>query len=163
MNRAIIPGSFDPITVGHLDIIERSLKIFDEVIVCVLVNPNKKTLFSIEEREFLIKKSVISINDSNKIKVDSHTGLLIDYMNEKNINIIIKGLRAFSDFEYEIQMAFLNNKMAPNIETFFLMTTENLSYISSSAIKQIVEFGGTITGLVPSTIEKDIMCKILEE
>ena len=133
MNRAIIPGSFDPITLGHLDIIERSSRIFDEITVCVLVNPDKKTLFSIKEREKLIIKSISTIENCGKIVVDSHTGLLIDYMNQKNINIIIKGLRAFSDFEYEIQMAFLNNKMAPNIETFFLMTTENLSYISSSS------------------------------
>lgn len=162
MNRAIIPGSFDPITLGHLDIIERSSKIFDEITVCVLVNPDKKTLFSIKEREKLITKSISTIENCGKIVVDSHTGLLIDYMNQKNINIIIKGLRAFSDFEYEIQMAFLNNKMAPNIETFFLMTTENLSYISSSSIKQIVKFGGKISGLVPSNIEQDIIRKILE-
>lgn len=162
MNRAIIPGSFDPITLGHLDIIERSSKIFDEITVCVLVNPDKNTLFSIKEREKLITKSISTIENCGKIVVDSHTGLLIDYMNQKNINIIIKGLRAFSDFEYEIQMAFLNNKMAPNIETFFLMTTENLSYISSSSIKQIVKFGGKISGLVPSNIEQDIIRKILE-
>ena len=162
MNRAIILGSFDPITLGHLDIIERSSRIFDEITVCVLVNPDKKTLFSIKEREKLIIKSISTIENCGKIVVDSHTGLLIDYMNQKNINIIIKGLRAFSDFEYEIQMAFLNNKMAPNIETFFLMTTENLSYISSSSIKQIVKFGGKISGLVPSNIEQDIIRKILE-
>lgn len=162
MNRAIIPGSFDPITLGHLDIIERSSRIFDEITVCVLVNLDKKTLFSIKEREKLIIKSISTIENCGKIVVDSHTGLLIDYMNQKNINIIIKGLRAFSDFEYEIQMAFLNNKMAPNIETFFLMTTENLSYISSSSIKQIVKFGGKISGLVPSNIEQDIIRKILE-
>ncbi|BAK81077.1 pantetheine-phosphate adenylyltransferase [Candidatus Arthromitus sp. SFB-rat-Yit] len=162
MNKAIIPGSFDPITLGHIDIIERSLKIFDEIMVCVLVNPDKKTLFSIEERKRLINKSISNLNDSDKIKVDSYEGLLIDYMNKKDINIIIKGLRAFSDFEYEIQMAFLNNKMAPNIETFFLMTTENLSYISSSSIKQIVKFGGNISGLVPPVIEQDIIHKILE-
>ena len=162
MNRAIIPGSFDPITLGHLDIIERSSRIFDEITVCVLVNPDKKTLFSIKEREKLIIKSISTIENCGKIVVDSHTGLLIDYMNQKNINIIIKGLRAFSDFEYEIQMAFLNNKMAPNIETFFLMTTENLSYISSYSIKQIVKFGGKISGLVPSNIEQDIIRKILE-
>lgn len=162
MNRAIIPGSFDPITLGHLDIIERSLKIFDEVIVCVLVNPDKKSLFSIDERKDLIEKAIKNINSNEKIIVDSHDGLLIDYMSKNDVNVIIKGLRAFSDFEYEIQMAFLNNKMAPNIETFFLMTTENLSYISSSSIKQIVKFGGKITGLVPSNIEQDIIRKILE-
>ena len=162
MNRAIIPGSFDPITLGHLDIIERSSRIFDEITVCVLVNPDKKTLFSIKEREKLITKSISTIENCGKIVVDSYTGLLIDYMNQKNINIIIKGLRAFSDFEYEIQMAFLNNKMALNIETFFLMTTENLSYIISSYIKQIVKFCGKISGLVPSNIEQDIIRKILE-
>lgn len=161
MNIAIIPGSFDPITLGHLDIIERACKIFDKIVVCVLVNPDKQTLFSIKERENLILKSISTSKYCDKIIVDSHRGLLIDYMNKKNINIIIKGLRAFSDFEYEIQMAFLNNKMAPNIETFFLMTTESLSYISSSSIKQIVKFGGKISELVPSSIEQDIIRKIL--
>lgn len=163
MNKAIIPGSFDPITLGHLDIIKRSLKNFDEVTVCVLVNPDKKTLFSIEERERLIAKALSTDEECKKVIIDSHQGLLIDYMNKKDINVIIKGLRAFSDFEYEIKMAFLNNKMAPNIETFFLMTTENLSYVSSSAIKQIVKFGGKISGLVPSNIEKDIIDKIWGE
>lgn len=162
MNRAIIPGSFDPITLGHLDIIERSLKIFDQVTVCVFLNPDKKTVFSLEERKYLIKKAISVLENKDKIKVDSYSGLLIDYMKEQNLNVIIRGLRAFSDFEYEIQMAFLNNKMAPSIETFFLMTTENLSYVSSSSIKQIVRFGGKITGLVPENIEQDIISKILE-
>ncbi len=162
MNRAIIPGSFDPITLGHLDIIERSLKIFDQVTVCVFLNPDKKTVFSLSEREYLIKKAISVLDNRDKIKIDSYSGLLIDYMKEQNLNVIIRGLRAFSDFEYEIQMAFLNNKMAPNIETFFLMTTENLSYVSSSSIKQIVRFGGKITGLVPENIEQDIIRKIME-
>lgn len=162
MNRAIIPGSFDPITLGHLDIIERSLKIFDQVTVCVFLNPDKKNVFSVSEREYLIKKAILTLENRDKIKVDSYSGLLIDYMKEQNLNVIIRGLRAFSDFEYEIQMAFLNNKMAPNIETFFLMTTENLSYVSSSSIKQIVKFGGKIDGLVPKNIQQDIISKILE-
>lgn len=162
MSRAIIPGSFDPITLGHFDIIERSLKIFDEITVCVLVNPDKKTLFSMKERERLISKAVSTINNKNKIFVDSYEGLLTDYMVKKNINVIIKGIRAFSDFEYESRMAFLNSKMAPSVETLFLMTAENLSCISSSAIKQILKFGGKISGLVPPNIEQDIICKILE-
>lgn len=162
MSKAIIPGSFDPITLGHFDIIERSLKIFDEVTVCVLINPDKKTLFSMEERKKLISKAVSTIKNCEKIIVDSYDGLLTDYMIKKNINVIIKGIRAFSDFEYESRMAFLNNRMVPNIETLFLMTAENLSCISSSAIKQILKFGGKISGLVPKNIEQDIICKILE-
>ncbi len=162
MNRAIIPGSFDPITLGHIDIIERSLKIFDEVVVCVLVNPDKKTLFSIDERKTLIIKSLCEIRDFDKVKIDSYQGLLVDYVKSNDINVIIKGIRTFSDFEYESQMAFFNSKMAPSVETFFLGTTEQLSYISSSSIKQIVKFGGDISGLVPKVIEGDIIRKILE-
>lgn len=162
MNRAIIPGSFDPITLGHLDIIERSSKMFDEIIVCVLVNPDKKTLFSIEERVELINKSLLSLNDCGKISVDSHQGLLVDYMKENNINTMIKGLRNLTDFEYESQMALLNKKMCPDIDTLFLITRPDLSYVSSSSIKKVVKFYGDISGLVPSIIEQDIIRKILE-
>lgn len=162
MNKAIIPGSFDPITIGHLDIIERSSRMFDEIIVCVLVNPDKKTLFSIDERVDLINRSLLGIDNYDKIKVCSYQGLLIDYMESNDINTIIKGLRNLTDFEYESQMAFLNKKMSPNIDTLFLVTRPDLSYVSSSSIKQMVKFQGSISGLVPSIIELDIIRKVLE-
>lgn len=156
MRRAVYPGSFDPITNGHLDIIKRASVIFDEVVVAVLVNPDKKGLFDIEERVDLIEKSVSSFSN---VKVRSFTGLLIDFMNKTEAKIIIKGLRAISDFEYEFQMALLNNKLNSEIETVFLMTNEKYSYISSSSVKQIAMFGGSITDFVPEIIVNDILNK----
>ncbi|WMJ82084.1 pantetheine-phosphate adenylyltransferase [Clostridium sp. MB40-C1] len=154
---AVYPGSFDPITKGHLDIIKRASEIFDEVIVAVLINPDKKGLFNIEERVELIKRVT---KDINNVKVESFHGLLVDYMNEKNSNVIIKGLRAVSDFEYELQMSHMNKKLDETIETVFLMTSAKYSYLSSSSIKQVVMFGGCIDDLVPNEIIPDIMLKI---
>lgn len=156
MKRAVYPGSFDPITNGHLDIIKRASEIFDEVIVGVLVNPDKNGLFDITERVNLIKKSTYNISN---VRVESFTGLLIDFMKKTDTKIIVKGLRAISDFEYEFQMAMLNNKLNSNIETVFLMTSEKNSYISSSSIKQIAMFGGSITDFVPEMIVNDILDK----
>jgi pantetheine-phosphate adenylyltransferase len=156
MKRAVYPGSFDPITNGHLDIIKRASEIFDEVIVGALVNPDKKGLFDIAERVNLIEKSTSNISN---VKVESFTGLLIDFMKKTDSKIIVKGLRAISDFEYEFQMAMLNNKLDSNIETVFLMTSEKNSYISSSSIKQIAMFGGSITDFVPEIIVNDILDK----
>ncbi|MFL0268231.1 pantetheine-phosphate adenylyltransferase [Candidatus Clostridium radicumherbarum] len=156
MKRAVYPGSFDPITNGHLDIIKRASEIFDEVIVGALVNPDKKGLFDITERVNLIKKSTSNISN---VRVESFTGLLIDFMKKTDTKIIVKGLRAISDFEYEFQMAMLNNKLDSNIETVFLMTSEKNSYISSSSIKQIAMFGGSITDFVPEIIVNDILDK----
>ncbi|QGU95242.1 pantetheine-phosphate adenylyltransferase [Clostridium bovifaecis] len=157
MRIAVYPGSFDPVTKGHLDIIERSAKIFDEVIVAVLINPDKKGLFSIEERVELIKKVTQNIKN---VKVESFYGLLVNYMKQKNAQVIIKGLRAVSDFEYEFQMALMNKKLDSSIETCFMMTNAKYSYLSSSSIKQVVMFGGCIEDLVPDEIVNDIMNKI---
>ncbi len=154
MRTAIYPGSFDPITNGHLDIITRGAKAFDEVIVVVLVNPDKKGMFSIEERVELIKRVVKGLNN---VKVKSYNGLLVDFMKNQNVQIIIKGLRAISDFEYEFQMALMNNKLDPNVETFFMMTRAEYSYLSSSAVKQVAILGGCIKGLVPEKIIKDVI------
>lgn len=157
MKIAVYPGSFDPITNGHLDLIERSAKVFDEVIVSVLINPEKTGLFNIEERVELIRKATKHLKN---VKVDSFYGLLVNYMKEKNAQVIIKGLRAVSDFEYEFQMALMNKKLDSSIETFFMMTDAKYSYLSSSSIKQVVMFGGCIEDLVPTEIINDIVKKI---
>ncbi|MFU0823921.1 pantetheine-phosphate adenylyltransferase [Clostridium sp.] len=157
MKIAVYPGSFDPVTKGHLDIIERAAKIFDEVIVAVLINPDKKGLFTIEERVELIRRVTKNIKN---VKVESFYGLLVNYMKEKNAQVIIKGLRAVSDFEYEFQMALMNKKLDPSIETCFMMTNAKYSYLSSSSIKQVVMFGGCIEDLVPDEIVSDIVNKI---
>jgi pantetheine-phosphate adenylyltransferase len=130
---AVYPGSFDPVTNGHLDIILRSSKVFDKVIVAVAQNPDKNnSLFSIEERVNLVKKVIAGIEN---VEVESFDGLLTSYLKEKNAKVIIKGLRALSDFEYEFQMALMNNKLSPEIETLFMMTNSKFSFISSSSVK----------------------------
>lgn len=149
MKVAVYPGSFDPITLGHLDVITRGAKVFDKVIVGVLVNSDKDGLFDLEERVELIK-SVTS--DLKNVEVVSFNGLLIDFMKQCEANVILKGLRALSDFEYEFQMALMNNKLDPEIETLFMMTSAQYSYLSSSAVKQVAKFGGNLDGLVPSEI-----------
>jgi pantetheine-phosphate adenylyltransferase len=152
----VCPGSFDPITNGHLDIIERASMICDKVIVAVLNNANKKPLFTIEERlEFLYRV----FKGKPRIEVDSFSGLLIDFARKKNARVIIKGLRALSDFEYEFQMALLNKNLAPDIETMFMMTNINYSYLSSSSVKELAKFGGNIDGLVPDCIKDDFLRK----
>lgn len=158
---AVYPGSFDPITNGHLDIIQRSATTFDKVIVAVLENPDKKNpLFEISERVNLIKRVTVNIPN---VEVESFKGLLINYMHSKNANIIIKGLRALSDFEYEFQMALLNNKLDKSVETLFMMTNSKYSYISSSSVKQIAMYDGCIKELVPDEIIKDVICKMNEK
>lgn len=160
MRTAIYPGSFDPITNGHLDIIKRGAEIFDKIIVAVLINVDKKGLFNIEERVELIKKATYDIKN---IEIISFQGLLIDLLKEKNSNVILRGLRAVSDFEYEMQMALMNNKLNSDVETVFMMTSAENSFLSSSAIKQVAKFGGNINGLVPNNIIKDIEKKINRE
>lgn len=157
MKRAVYPGSFDPITNGHIDIIERSLRVFDEVTVGVLINPDKKGLFDIDERVFLIEKVLKAYP---QVKVEKFSGLLINFMKKKQANIIIRGLRAVSDFEYEFQMALMNNKLEPSVETVFMTTSAQYSFLSSSSIKQVASLGGCIKGLVPDEIITDIMKKL---
>ena len=149
MNIAVYPGSFDPITNGHLDIISRGAKIYDKLIVAVLVNMDKKCLYDIEERVELIKKVT---KDLDNVEVLSFEGLLVDFARIHNSKVILKGLRTVSDFEYEFQMALMNSKLDPDIETVFMMTSSAYSYVSSSSVKQVAKFGGNIKGLVPEEL-----------
>lgn len=158
MKIAVYPGSFDPITNGHLDIIERSSKVFDKVIVSILVNSAKTPVFSIEERAAMIQKVV---KDIPNVEVDSFTGLLVRYLEQKNARVIIKGLRAVSDFEYEFQMALMNFQQNPDIETLFMMTSSNYSYLSSSVVREVGSLGGDLHGLVPDVILEEIYNKLL--
>jgi pantetheine-phosphate adenylyltransferase len=152
MHRAIYPGSFDPITNGHLDIIARSCSLFDEVVVAVLNNPEKSAMFSVEERCSILREVLPETADC-KIEVDSFQGLLVDYATAKQATAIVRGIRAISDYEYELQMALMNRRLAPHLETIFLMSGEAYSYISSRLVKQIFTLGGNISGLVPSLVE----------
>ncbi len=150
MGIAVYPGSFDPVTFGHIDIIQRGSKIFDHVIVAVLHNRNKNPLFSVEERMELLK--AVTIKYSN-VTVDHFNGLLIDYMRTKQANTIIKGLRAVSDFEYELQMASINKRLNDDVETLFMMTNNTYSYLSSSIVKDVAKYNGPVGELVPSIVE----------
>ncbi|MGI5919592.1 MAG: pantetheine-phosphate adenylyltransferase [Christensenellales bacterium] len=154
MIKCVYPGSFDPITCGHLDVIERAAAMFDDVTVAVLVNKNKVPAFSVEQRMDFIRRSTKHLPG---VKVDWFSGLLVDYMKAQGANVIIRGLRATSDFEYEFQMAAMNAKLAKNVETIFLMTDISHSFLSSSMVKELVAHGGKITGLVPSEIEQDVI------
>lgn len=156
LNIGIYPGSFDPITFGHLDIIKRSAKLFDRLIVAVLSNPQKEPLFTVDERIEMIRES---INDAPNIEIDSFSGLLIDFARLKQAKVIIKGLRAVSDFEYELQMALMNKKLDERIETVFIMTSSKYSYLSSSIVKEVASFGGCVSSLVPPLVEKQLKRK----
>lgn len=153
----VYPGSFDPITNGHLDIITRAVHICDKLIVAVGSNENKKPVFTVEERIELIK---CSIGDRKDVEVTAFSGLLADFVREVGAKTIIKGLRAMSDFEYEFQMALLNKKLEPEMETLFMMTNVKYSYLSSSAVKEIARNGGCINGLVPDSIKDRIISKL---
>lgn len=157
MRTAICPGSFDPVTLGHMDIIRRASKIFDRVIVAVMVNPAKKTAFTLDERILLLKKAT---KEMEGVEVVGFEGFLADYARMRDACAIVKGLRAVSDFEYEFQMALLNKALNPEYETMFLMTDTKYSYISSSMVKELAGFHGNLTGLVPNGIIDKIREKI---
>lgn len=157
MKTGIYPGSFDPLTNGHLDIIHRGSKICEKLIVSVLHNPNKNSLFTVEERVKMIQDSV---KDYPNVEVDHFSGLLINYAREQKADAIIKGLRAVSDFEYEFQMALMNKKLCEEVETVFLMTSNKNSYLSSSLLKEVAKFGGCIEGLVPEGVKEAVYDKL---
>jgi len=157
MRRAIYPGSFDPITNGHLDIIERSSKLFDEVIIGVLVNSQKTPLFNFDERIEIIRAVVA---DWPQVRVDTFNGLLVNYAQSQQADCIVRGIRAVSDYEYELQMALMNRRLAPNIETVFMMAAEDYSYLSSRLVKEVFMLNGSITGLVPSLVEEKMKEKL---
>ena len=158
MKTAIYPGSFDPVTNGHLDIIQRASKMFDKLVVVVLINPLKTYSFSMKERCEFLKETT---KDIPNVEIASFDGLLADFFNQRSdVDVIVKGLRATTDFEYEFQMALTNRKLNPEAETVFLTTTAEHMYLSSSLVKQVAGFGGDITGFVPGCIIPDIMEKI---
>lgn len=156
--QAIFPGSFDPLTNGHVDIIRRTLKIFDRVTVAVLFNSNKKTLFSVEERVALIRAEFA--DQVGVVTVESFSGLLVEFAKSKGIKVIIRGLRAISDYDYEAQMALMNKNLSEDVETFFLNTREKHSYISSTLVKQVASLGGAVDNLVPPGIARALAEKI---
>lgn len=148
---AVYPGSFDPITFGHIDLIERAVGLFDELVVAIAHNIRKTEFFSIPERMETIRELV---KDFPSVSVDSFEGLLVDYVRKRGACCVVRGLRAFSDFEYEFQMALTNRKLNDSYETIFLMTHENYSFISSSLVKELIEFGGDIGSFVPAVVER---------
>lgn len=154
--KALYPGSFDPITNGHLDIIKRSSEIFDEVTLAIFDNPDKQPLFSFDERKELIMKVI----DADNITIDSFNGLLVDYAEKHSFQTIIRGLRAVSDFDYEFQLALTNRRLGKHVDTIFFMTDEKYSYLSSSIVKQVCRFGGDISSFVPPLVEKYLKEKI---
>lgn len=154
MRRAIYPGSFDPVTNGHLDIIERGCKLFDEIIIAILINPEKRPFFSIEERRQILDQVLQGIERGTcAVRVDDFEGLLVHYAVAQKADAIVRGIRAISDYEYELQMALMNRRLQPNIETVFMMPAETYSYVSSRLVKEIFELGGELTGLVPPLVE----------
>lgn len=164
MKTAICPGSFDPVTMGHLDIIRRAAKMFDRVIVAVLVNPSKRPSFTLQERIDLLTRATTEL-EVRKLEIVGFDGLLADYARERDATAIVKGLRAVSDFEYEFQMALTNKKLNPELETVFLTTSAENMYLSSSIVKQVAQFGGDISNFVPECIHDDIrerLCKGVE-
>jgi pantetheine-phosphate adenylyltransferase len=153
---AVYPGSFDPITYGHLDIINRGLRVFDEIVVAVACNSQKNALFSFDERVDMIRQVV---KDQERVTVDTFTGLLIDYVARKKAHVIIRGLRAISDFEYEFQIAQMNSCISKNCETLFMMTSLQYGYLSSSIVKEVCSLNGNIDGFVPPEVKKALRGK----
>jgi len=152
---AIYPGSFDPITNGHVDLVNRTLRVFDKVVVAIATNPDKDhSLFTVQERLQMINEVFASAN--GRVSADSFQGLLVDYAERRGASVVIRGLRAISDFEYEFQMAMMNHRLKPKLETFFMMTGESEFYTSSRLVKEVVSLGGNVAGLVPDNVLKKL-------
>lgn len=154
---AIYPGSFDPLTMGHVDIIQRGAVLFDTIVVAVLHNDDKQPIFSVDERLTMIHET---FRDQKNVEADSFSGLLVDYAASRKASAIVRGIRAISDFEYEFQMALMNRRLATDIETVFMMPAEEYSYVSSRLIKQVASLGGKITGLVPDAVEAKLLERV---
>jgi len=155
MRVAIYPGSFDPLTNGHLSLIQRGLEMFDRLVVAIVVNPKKTPLFTMEERRQLIREAA----PDERVEIDSFEGLLVEYAKRRGINVLLRGLRAVSDFDYEFQMANMNRKLAPKVETVFMMTGEDYFYISSQLVREVAMYGGSVKGLVPPNVLEKMMAR----
>lgn len=160
MRTAIYPGSFDPLTNGHLSLIHRGLKVFDKLIVAIAVNPKKTPLFSVAERKELILGAV---NHDARIEVDDFQGLLVDYAKKRQAYVVLRGLRAVSDFEFEFQLANMNRRLAPELETVFMMTGEDYFYISSNIVREVASFGGNVEGIVPPNVLEKLKTKFAKK
>ena len=154
---AIYPGSFDPVTNGHLDLIERGQKMFDRLIVAVLKNTEKEPMFSVPERVEMLREVT---RHWESVEIDVFEGLLVDYARKRGAAVILRGIRAVSDYEYELQMALMNRKLEPRLETVFMMPGETYSYLSAKVVREIAHFGGPLTGLVPPTVEQRLRAKV---
>ena len=154
---AVYPGTFDPVTNGHLDLVDRGRRHFDRLTVAILENEDKQSLFSVDERKGLLKDAV---REWKNVQVDSFDGLLVDYAGRIGASIILRGIRAVTDFEYEMQMTMMNRKLAPQVETVFLMPSESYSYVSSRLVREIARLGGSVTGLVPESVARALLGKL---
>jgi len=157
MKTAVYPGTFDPVTLGHLDVIRRAAKVFDRLVVAVVDRTRKDVWFDVEERVQLVRATT---HDIPGVEVDRFGGLLMDYVRSKGARVVVRGLRAFTDFEYEFQMALTNRKLSPDIETVFLMTSESHSYVSSTVVREVAELGGDTAALVPQVVEEALRRKL---
>jgi pantetheine-phosphate adenylyltransferase len=154
--RAVYPGTFDPVTNGHIDLIQRSAELFDRVIVAVLMNTEKSPLFTVAERVEMLEEVVEGLKN---VSVTTFQGLLVDFADQRKATVIVRGIRAVSDYEYELQMALMNRRLSPHVETVFLMPAETYSYLSSRLVKEISQLGGSVRGLVPSAVEERLRFK----
>lgn len=151
MHLAACPGSFDPPTNGHIDVIERATRLFDGVVVAVIANPSKSPLFSLEERKDLLADALVHVEN---VRIESFSGLLVDFAKAHELSVVVKGLRAVSDFEYELQMAQMNAALSPGLDTVFVTATPSWAFLSSSLVKQVARYGGSVEGLVPRNVHK---------
>ncbi|GLZ32730.1 phosphopantetheine adenylyltransferase [Lentzea sp. NBRC 105346] len=158
MTRAVTPGSYDPVTNGHLDIIERASKLFDEVVVAVMINKNKRTLFSVEERIDMLRDTT---KQWPNVRIDSWHGLLVDYCRENDVKAIVKGLRAVSDYDYELQMAQMNHQLT-GVDTLFMPTNPLYSYLASSLVKEVATYGGDVSSLLPQSVLQRLQQRLAE-